>query len=112
MIGAPQILEYLVFTYKRKGIAEISAQRHVESGRMSVPHPFCFRKIPNAQIGSFFVGYAAHDYHMLIFAAILEAFPRQLAGFEARVLIGVFMLVAWLALFILVGRREKAGAAA
>ena len=49
---------------------------------------------------------------MLIVAAVLEAFPRQLAGFEARVLIGVFMLVAWLALFILVGRREKAGAAA
>ena len=45
---------------------------------------------------------------MLIVAAILEAFPRQLAGFEARVLIGVFMLIAWVALFALVGRRGSA----
>ena len=43
---------------------------------------------------------------MLIFAAVLEAFPRQLAGFEARVVIGLFMLVAWIALFTLVGRRH------
>ncbi len=46
---------------------------------------------------------------MLIFAALLEAFPRQLAGTEARVVIGSFMAVAWLALFVLVG-RERGGA--
>lgn len=44
---------------------------------------------------------------MLIVAALLEAFPRQLAGFEGRVVIGLFMLVVWLALFTLVGRRDK-----
>lgn len=36
---------------------------------------------------------------MLVFAAVLEAFPRQLAGTEARAIIGVFMLVAWLVYF-------------
>jgi uncharacterized membrane protein SpoIIM required for sporulation len=36
---------------------------------------------------------------MLVFAALLEAFPRQLAGTEARAVIGTFMLVAWLAYF-------------
>lgn len=49
---------------------------------------------------------------MLIFAALLEAFPRQLAGFEARGVIGVFMLLVWAALFTLVGRRGTAGGAA
>jgi len=42
---------------------------------------------------------------MLVFAAVLEAFPRQLAGFEARIVIGAFMLLVWLSLFVLVGRK-------
>ena len=29
--------------------------------------------VANGAIGSFFVGYAAHDYHMLIFAAMYAA---------------------------------------
>ncbi|GAB5349161.1 stage II sporulation protein M [Alteriqipengyuania sp. 357] len=49
---------------------------------------------------------------MLVVAALLEAFPRQLAGFEARVLIGIFMLIAWIALFVLLGRRDSEGDAA
>jgi len=43
---------------------------------------------------------------MLIVAALLEAFPRQLAGFETRALIGALMLIVWLALFTLVGRDK------
>ena len=48
---------------------------------------------------------------MLVFAALLEAFPRQLAGTEARAIIGTFMLVFWLAYFYAFrGRRgEHAG---
>lgn len=46
---------------------------------------------------------------MLVFAALLEAFPRQLAGTEARAIIGTFMLVAWLAYFY--GLRRKPGSA-
>lgn len=41
---------------------------------------------------------------MLVFAALLEAFPRQLAGQEARAIIGVFMLIFWLAYFYGFGR--------
>ncbi|XAP78421.1 stage II sporulation protein M [Citromicrobium bathyomarinum] len=48
---------------------------------------------------------------MLIFAAILEAFPRQLAGPEARAIIGAFMAIAWTALFVLVGREHKGASA-
>ncbi|GAA4642899.1 stage II sporulation protein M [Pontixanthobacter gangjinensis] len=44
---------------------------------------------------------------MLIFAALLEAFPRQLAGTEARAIIGTFMLIFWLAYFFGFGRRGK-----
>ena len=49
---------------------------------------------------------------MLIFAAILEAFPRQLAGFEARLIIGIFMGLVWLSVFVLVGRKSADGDAA
>ncbi len=44
---------------------------------------------------------------MLVFAALLEAFPRQLAGTEARAILGVFMLVFWLAYFYAL-RRDGA----
>ena len=44
---------------------------------------------------------------MLIFAALLEAFPRQLAGQEARAIIGGFMLIFWLAYFFAYGRKGK-----
>ncbi|ABC64155.1 stage II sporulation protein M [Erythrobacter litoralis] len=46
---------------------------------------------------------------MLVFAALLEAFPRQLAGSEARTIIGLFMLVFWCAYFTLSGRERRAG---
>ena len=46
---------------------------------------------------------------MLIFAAVLEAFPRQLAGFETRLIIGIFMGLVWLSLFVLVGRKSSDG---
>ncbi len=36
---------------------------------------------------------------MLIFAALLEAFPRQLLGMEGRYIVGIFMLLLWLAYF-------------
>ncbi len=42
---------------------------------------------------------------MLVFAALLEAFPRQLAGTQARAIIGTCMLIAWLAYFY--GLRRK-----
>ena len=45
---------------------------------------------------------------MLVFAALLEAFPRQLAGTEARAIIGIFMLLFWLAYFFAFGRNDKA----
>lgn len=48
---------------------------------------------------------------MLIFAAVLEAFPRQLAGTEARAIIGVFMLLFWLAYFFGYGLGRKRPAA-
>ncbi len=44
---------------------------------------------------------------MLIFAALLEAFPRQLAGQEARAIIGGFMLLFWLAYFFGYGRKPR-----
>ncbi len=43
---------------------------------------------------------------MMIFAALLEAFPRQLAGQEARAIIGGFMLLFWLAYFFVYGRNK------
>ncbi len=48
---------------------------------------------------------------MMIFAALLEAFPRQLAGTEARAIIGVFMLIFWIAYFFAFGRKpaDKSG---
>ena len=49
---------------------------------------------------------------MLVFAAVLEAFPRQLAGFEARLIIGIFMGLVWLSVFVLVGRKSADGDAA
>ncbi|MDN3646479.1 stage II sporulation protein M [Pontixanthobacter aestiaquae] len=45
---------------------------------------------------------------MLVFAALLEAFPRQLAGQEARAIIGIFMLLFWLAYFFVYGRDKTA----
>lgn len=36
---------------------------------------------------------------MLIFAALLEAFPRQLAGTETRAILGLVMLTFWLVYF-------------
>ncbi|MXO91800.1 stage II sporulation protein M [Pontixanthobacter aquaemixtae] len=44
---------------------------------------------------------------MLVFAALLEAFPRQLAGTEARAIIGVFMLIFWITYFFAFGREKK-----
>ena len=44
---------------------------------------------------------------MLVFAALLEAFPRQLAGTEARAIIGLFMLAGWLAYFYAFRGREQ-----
>lgn len=44
---------------------------------------------------------------MLIFAALLEAFPRQLAGAEARAIIGAFVLLFWLAYFFAFGREKR-----
>ncbi|GAA4043992.1 stage II sporulation protein M [Parerythrobacter jejuensis] len=46
---------------------------------------------------------------MLVLAALLEAFPRQLAGSEARTIIGLFMLIFWLAYFTLSGRERRKG---
>lgn len=46
---------------------------------------------------------------MLVFAALLEAFPRQLATMEVRYGIGIFMLVFWLSYFFLFRRKPKAG---
>lgn len=48
---------------------------------------------------------------MLVFAALLEAFPRQLAGTEARAIIGLFMLVMWLAYFYAFRGRNRTGTA-
>ncbi|MCR2832717.1 stage II sporulation protein M [Parerythrobacter lacustris] len=48
---------------------------------------------------------------MLIFAAVLEAFPRQLASTETRGLIGGFMLIFWLTYFFAFGRNREAEAA-
>ena len=45
---------------------------------------------------------------MLVFAALLEAFPRQLLGMEGRGLIGVTMLLFWLAYYFAFGRNRKA----
>ncbi len=47
---------------------------------------------------------------MMIFAALLEAFPRQLAGQEARAIIGTFMLIFWLAYFFAYGRGKDRAA--
>ncbi|UIP06777.1 stage II sporulation protein M [Erythrobacter sp. SDW2] len=49
---------------------------------------------------------------MLIFAAVLEAFPRQLAGSQMRTIIGVAMAFVWLFYFSLSGRdwRRKEAA--
>ena len=46
---------------------------------------------------------------MLIFAALLEAFPRQLAGTEARAIIGGFMLLFWVPYFFAFGRNKPEG---
>lgn len=43
---------------------------------------------------------------MLILAALLEAFPRQLAGSQMRTAIGVLMAFFWLLYFGLSGRRR------
>ena len=43
---------------------------------------------------------------MLVFAALLEAFPRQLAGTEARAIIGTFMMLFWLVYFFIYGRGK------
>jgi uncharacterized membrane protein SpoIIM required for sporulation len=44
---------------------------------------------------------------MMIFAALLEAFPRQLAGTEARAIIGSFMLLFWIVYFFFYGRGKE-----
>lgn len=49
---------------------------------------------------------------MLIVAAVLEAFPRQLAGSEMRTVIGVAMAFFWLFYFSLSGREWRRKAAA
>ncbi len=48
---------------------------------------------------------------MLVVAALLEAFPRQLAGQEARAIIGIFMGLFWLSYFFAFRRGGAAGAA-
>ncbi|RIV75673.1 stage II sporulation protein M [Pelagerythrobacter aerophilus] len=45
---------------------------------------------------------------MLVAAALLEAFPRQLLGTEGRLIIGGVMLLFWLAYFFAFGRERKA----
>ncbi|USA39594.1 stage II sporulation protein M [Pelagerythrobacter marinus] len=47
---------------------------------------------------------------MLVAAAVLEAFPRQLLGTEGRLLIGTTMLLAWLAYFFAFARERVPGA--
>lgn len=49
---------------------------------------------------------------MMVFAALLEAFPRQLAGQEARAIIGTFMLLFWLVYFFVYGREKSSGSKA
>lgn len=44
---------------------------------------------------------------MLVLAAVLEAFPRQLAGAEVRTIVGIFMLIFWIAYFSLAGRQPR-----
>lgn len=44
---------------------------------------------------------------MLSVAGLLEAFPRQLAGTEARAIIGIFMLLFWVAYFFAFGRDRN-----
>ncbi|MGB3754608.1 MAG: stage II sporulation protein M [Parerythrobacter sp.] len=44
---------------------------------------------------------------MMIVAALLEAFPRQLASTETRGLLGGFMLIFWLTYFFAFGRSGK-----
>jgi uncharacterized membrane protein SpoIIM required for sporulation len=44
---------------------------------------------------------------MLIFAALLEAFPRQLAGTQTRTAIGLGMAFFWLLYFALSGRDRR-----
>lgn len=48
---------------------------------------------------------------MMICAALLEAFPRQLAGTQARAIIGSFMLLFWLVYFFFYGRKPAGTAA-
>lgn len=48
---------------------------------------------------------------MMLCAAVLEAFPRQLAGTEARAIIGTFMLLFWIAYFFFYGRKTGGEAA-
>src|SRR5690606_16418375 len=45
---------------------------------------------------------------MLVAAALLEAFSRQLLGTEGRLIIGCVMLLFWLAYFFAFGRERKA----
>jgi uncharacterized membrane protein SpoIIM required for sporulation len=49
---------------------------------------------------------------MLIFAAVLEAFPRQLAGSGMRTIIGISMAFVWLLYFSLSGRDWRQRGAA
>ena len=65
-------------------------------GLIFVTLPIAFGSMPGgALIGTLF-------FLMLVFAALLEAFPRQLVdGTESRFLIGGVMLIFWLAYFIL-----------
>ena len=45
---------------------------------------------------------------MLVAAALLEAFPRQLLAMEGRLIVGGTMLAFWLAYFFVFGRRRAA----
>ena len=48
---------------------------------------------------------------MMIVAALLEAFPRQLVeGAINRYLIGAFFLALWVSYFFMFGAKERAGA--
>ena len=47
---------------------------------------------------------------MLVAAALLEAFPRQLLGTEGRLIIGGTMLAFWLAYFFAFGRGKEGAA--
>ena len=56
-----------------------------------------------------FAALAASWTARLILAALLEAFPRQLAGGELRATIGLSLLAFWVLYFTLSGRERRSG---